>query len=278
MSPKGNSVKTSGGASATIYGVPVSGSYGSFKDSVRKKATSLGYSNFEYQSVSIATTTLTDKNLAAYKDCVSTASPVSIVNEGGLATAYRLSIRYSPAIGTTPVRGEVLQSLNLLDDDVKALNTRLAGLVPGPFLENRVLRPSDSAKEAALSIGTQYYSTSIVLVPLTPPQPPPPPPPKALIDLDKVHGGAEVNLTINSACQNVGSLACGQVYSGRRATSSNKWTFYGYNSARGKNVDQTYAAENQPGHLSLWGINLTYDDQGVVYRAGAPFGRIAYKN
>jgi hypothetical protein len=196
-----NKAKDDYGASAVIYGVPVSGNYNKYREDAKQKAEQPGYSKFEERAYAYATSELDQTNFDIFRECLASQNGWGITLRQRASGFYKLFITNSPGINVQPnLRAKVVRSNNISQLDINSLTRQLAGrnFSRKTKLEF-TLRPTDVRNEASLDVDVGDDGQSIILPPLVlpVPVPVPTPPPDPYVGAYYLYGDANKKETVS---------------------------------------------------------------------------------
>lgn len=158
---------------AVLYGVPVGGSYGDFRENIKREAQTLGLENFEKRAVAYATSGLDAVGLDAYRDC--------LLHEGGMevsakvigSESYTISLIYvSRPTDAKDLTWKLSDGTNIKDADKARLGEEIGRIQNSAVQKEFSFQPSDLAKEVTITISLgDAYSKSLLLPPINIPSP-----------------------------------------------------------------------------------------------------------
>lgn len=161
-----------GGASAVIYGVPVSANYDEYKRKVRQQAQQFHINSLERHFLAYVTSTLTQNNLDAYKACLAQGNSLNAVTESIGPNTYIFSLVASPSFNPSSVGLRLARSTNLPSNDVAYLNSEFSNLTTNiPISRQFTITPSDKKKEVTIDIAAGALGVVLQLPALDIPRP-----------------------------------------------------------------------------------------------------------
>ncbi len=163
------------GASAVIYGVPISANYDDFHQSIRTKAESLGINNFEQRSFAYATSALTAQNLQAYRDCLMLSAGLFLVAGARGTGSCQIWLSYSPPVNVGPnLVGKVLNSNNVEPVSLQTVSRQITSMHFHDKVDSQfALTPKNLDAEMTIDVAVGNQTRSLLLPPLRAPTPTP---------------------------------------------------------------------------------------------------------